>query len=201
MTGDVSPPVGAHAQRAVLDEAAIAELCAFNRRFEQQLAVGPPFESVPVEKSRAARAGSGTIPPPVFLPQARELLIPSRAGKLRLRVLAPDGEARGVYLHLHGGGWVLGDCDLQDPLLWELAQATGLCVASLGYRLAPEHPYPAAPDDCEAAAMWLLEHGAGELDTPAMFVTYPRLKLLGLSLARRPWWRTTGNAAEMSWAG
>jgi acetyl esterase len=85
-------------------------------------------------------------------------------------VLAPEVPARGIYLHPHGGGWVLGDCDLQDPLLWDLAQATGLCVASVGYRLAPEHPYPAAPDDCEDAALWLLEHGPVELDTPAVFV-------------------------------
>jgi acetyl esterase len=170
MTGDANPPADAHAKLAVLDNEAIAELRAFNLRFGQRLAAAPPIESVPVEKSRAlGRAGSGTIPPPVFLPQARERLIPARAGKLRLRVLAPEREARGIYLHLHGGGWVLGDCDLQDPLLWELAQATGLCVASLGYRLAPEHPYPAAPDDCEDAAIWLLEHGAKELDAPPVF--------------------------------
>jgi len=170
ITGDASRRANAHAKMAVLDEEAIAELRAFNLRFEQRLAAAPPIESVPVEKSRAAaRAGSGTIPPPIFLPQARERLISARAGKLRLRVLAPEGVSRGIYLHLHGGGWVLGDCDLQDPLLWELAQATGLCVASLGYRLAPEHPYPAAPDDCEDAAIWLLEHAAKELDAPALF--------------------------------
>lgn len=164
-----APSPAARTKTEVLDEAAIAELRAFNRSFEQRLAAAPPIESVPVAESRAAaRAGSGTIPPPVFLPHARELLIPG-THTIRLRVLAPEQEASGIYLYLHGGGWVLGECDLQDPLLWQLAQATGLCVASVGYRLAPEHPYPAAPDDCEDAALWLLEYGPAELDAPPLF--------------------------------
>jgi acetyl esterase/lipase len=168
MTGDAK--ADAHAGAAVLDEAVIAELRAFNASFEQRLAATPPVESVPVSKSRtAAREGSGTIPPPVFLPQARELFIPGRAGQIRLRVLAPEQAANGIYLHLHGGGWVLGERDLQDPLLWELAQATKLCVVSAGYRLAPEHPYPAAPDDCEDTALWLLEHGPARFAAPSVF--------------------------------
>ncbi len=77
-----------------------------------------------------------------------------------------DGEAVGVYLHLHGGGWTIGAADPQDPLLAQLARESGLVVASLEYRLAPEHPYPCGPDDCEDAALWLLERGAAELDAP-----------------------------------
>ncbi len=135
MTGNVM--AGARAGTAVLDDAAIAELRAFNASFEQRLAATPPVESVPVSESRAAaREGSGTIPPPFLLPRARELLIPGRAGQIGLRVLAPEEAASGIYLHLHGDGRVLGERDLQDPLLWELAQATGLCVVSAGYRLA-----------------------------------------------------------------
>ncbi len=161
---------GARATQAVLDDAALAELRAFNVRFEQRLAAAPPVESVPVSQSRAAaREGSGTIPPPVFLPQARELSIPGRARQIRLRVLAPQEQPSGIYLHLHGGGWVLGERDLQDPLLWDLAQATDFCVVSAGYRLAPEHPYPAAPDDCENAALWLLEHGPAQFAAPPVF--------------------------------
>ncbi len=155
---------------AGLDEAAIAELRAFTLEFERRLAGAAPIESVPVAASRAAgREGRGTIPPPVFLPQARDMFVAGRAGEIRLRVLAPQRDTRGIYLHLHGGGWVLGDCDLQDSQLWDLVQATGLCVASVAYRLAPEHPYPAGPDDCEDAALWLLEHGPAELDAPPLF--------------------------------
>jgi acetyl esterase/lipase len=57
---------------------------------------------------------------------------------------------------MHGGGWTLGENDMQDQRLDRMARETGLTVISVGYRLAPENPYPAAPDDCEAAALWLL---------------------------------------------
>jgi acetyl esterase len=92
--------------------------------------------------------------------------MPTRGGSIRIRVLAPEAEVVGVYLHLHGGGWVLGDCDEQDVRLLALAEATGLCAISVGYRLAPEHPYPAGPDDCEDAALWLLDGGLDQLGLP-----------------------------------
>ena len=97
--------------------------------------------------------------------------IPARARtqKIRLRVVAPERAATGVYLHMHGGGWALGAADMQDPALRDIARATGLCVVSVDYRLAPEHPYPAGPDDCEDAALWLVERGAAELGAPARF--------------------------------
>jgi len=102
----------------------------------------------------------------VFLSQARDLSVRARSGAIRVRVLAPEEKATGVYLHIHGGGWVLGCCDEQDDLLWALVEATGLCAVSVDYRLAPEHPYPAGPDDCEDAAVWLLDRGLTELDVP-----------------------------------
>jgi acetyl esterase/lipase len=73
----------------------------------------------------------------------------------------------GLYLHFHGGGWTLGACDEQDPRLRELAEATGLAALSVDYRLAPEHPFPAAADDCEDAALWLLDGALAELGVPA----------------------------------
>jgi acetyl esterase/lipase len=97
------------------------------------------------------------FPAPVFLPQARTLEIDGPAAPVRLRTIAPEGESQGGFLHLHGGGWALGDNDLQDLRLARLARETGLTVVSVGYRLAPEHPYPAGPDDCEVAALWLLD--------------------------------------------
>lgn len=156
---------------AVLDEQAIAESRAFNAELEVRIAGTPALETVPAATTRAAgRAGQGALPPPVFLPEARDLIVPGRAGEIRVRVLAPpQGDPVGIYVHAHGGGWALGECDEQDPFLLEVAQSTGLCVASIGYRLAPEQPYPAAPDDCEDAAAWLLEHGPAELGAPAAF--------------------------------
>jgi acetyl esterase/lipase len=147
------------------------QLRAFNAALERRLAQAPPFEAAdPGQLRAAAYEGRGTMPPPEFLPQARDLTVPGRGGDIRLRVLRPEAHpAVGIYLHLHGGGWVLGGCDLQDPPLFELAQATGLVAVSVAYRLAPEHPYPAAPDDCEDAALWVLEHGPAELDAPGVF--------------------------------
>jgi acetyl esterase len=152
---------------AVLDEAALAESRAFNDWLTRVLAEQPSAHTVPPEVTRLARREGRSIwPQPVFLPQARELAVPARSGDVRVRVLAPEGEATGVYLHFHGGGWVLGCCDEQDERLWALAEATGLHAISVDYRLAPEHPYPAGPDDCEDAALWLLDDGLTELGAP-----------------------------------
>jgi acetyl esterase/lipase len=128
----------------------------------------PSVHTVPVEMTRRARReGRGIFPPPVLLPQGRTLTIPGRSGDIALRILPPEGPARGAYLHFHGGGWTLGAADMMDPALFALAQATGLAAVSVEYRLAPEHPYPAAADDCEDAALWLLDRGLGELGLPA----------------------------------
>lgn len=146
------------------------ETRGFNARLEAMLASLPSAHTVPPAVVRAGRrVGKGTFPAPVFLPEMRDLEIPGRAGALRLRVARPPSGARGVYLHIHGGGWMLGGADLQDTELTTLAAATGLVAASVEYRLAPEHPFPAGPDDCEDAARWLLAHGARILDTPPIF--------------------------------
>jgi acetyl esterase/lipase len=101
----------------------------------------------------------------VRLPHAETRAIRGPAGEIPLRILRPKGEARGVYLHFHGGGFALGSEDMMDPAHDALANAAGAVVVSVGYRLAPEHPYPAGPDDCEAAALWLAEHALRELGT------------------------------------
>ncbi len=146
---------------------ALAEARAFNEQLERLLAAQPSIHTIPVAVSRRVRReGAGIFPPPVYLPRARDLTIPSRGGDLRLRVIAPDAAPTGVYLHIHGGGWTFGAADMQDPLLWSIVQATGLVAVSVDYRLAPEHPSPAGPDDCEDAARWLLERGAAELGAP-----------------------------------
>lgn len=148
--------------------AAVLESRAFNEGLERLLASQPSVHTVPAPLVRQARReGRGVFPPAVFLPEARDLVIPSRAGELRLRVIAPPGEAKGIYLHVHGGGWVLGAADLQDRELLALATATGLVAVSVDYRLSPEHPYPAAADDCEDAARWVVEKGPSVLGAPA----------------------------------
>ncbi|WP_297723783.1 alpha/beta hydrolase [Limnohabitans sp. Rim8] len=107
------------------------------------------------------REGAGVFPPVIFSERATTRTIESEAGPLRLREFLPStGKPRGVYLHLHGGGWVIGGADMQDSMLLTLADHAQVAVLSVHYRLAPEHRYPAAPDDCETAALWLLDHCA-----------------------------------------
>jgi acetyl esterase/lipase len=141
----------------------LAETRAFNQALEAILATQPAIHTLPPEETRRARReGRGVFPPLVFVEQARTMSIPGRSGEIALRILEPE-HPRGAYLHIHGGGWTIGSADGQDVLLWEIAQATGLTAVSVEYRLAPEHPFPAAPDDCEEAALWLIENHAGRL--------------------------------------
>jgi acetyl esterase len=147
---------------AVNDEEMLAETRAFNEGIEALLATLPPVFTLPPEVTRRERReGGGVFPTPVFEPLARWEHIPGRGGDIPLRIIEPEGEPQGVYLHFHGGGWVLGAADLQDPGLKTAADATGFTMVSVDYRLAPEHPYPAGPDDCEDAALWLLERFPG----------------------------------------
>jgi acetyl esterase/lipase len=138
-------------------ERLLAETRAFNAELERLLATLPSVHTLPPDETRRARReGHSIYPPPVFLPDARTLEIEGPVEPVRLRIISGQQDPAGAFLHLHGGGWTLGENDMQDPRLSRLARETGLAVVSVGYRLAPEHPYPAGPDDCEAAALWLL---------------------------------------------
>ena len=125
----------------------------------------------PTVAREGRRKGRGPFPAPVFSARARTIEIKGRAGNtIKLRIIPPAGTARGVYLHIHGSGWVLGAADLQDPMLERLADNTAQAVVSVEYRLAPEDPYPAGPDDCEDAAAWLVQNAKQEFGTDALTI-------------------------------
>jgi acetyl esterase len=148
----------------------IDEARAFNTQLEALIATQPPVYTLPPDVSRQTRReGKGIFPAPVFLEEATDIEIAGRGGPIKVRIIRPDQRATGIYLHIHGGGWTLGAHDMQDAALKLLANETGLCAASIDYRLAPENPYPAGPDDCEDAVLHLLAHGAQLLDAPARF--------------------------------
>jgi acetyl esterase/lipase len=84
------------------------------------------------------------------------------------RVFLPESPARGVYVHLHGGGTVLGTPEMNDTGNAALARTRSLVVISVGYRTAPEHPHPAAVDDAHAVVRWVLEHGLDEFGARAV---------------------------------
>ncbi|MGA8246529.1 MAG: alpha/beta hydrolase fold domain-containing protein, partial [Nocardioides sp.] len=86
----------------------------------------------------------------------RDLPVGERPGRLYVPTGAP---ATGPLLvFFHGGGWVYGDLDSHDPACRFLAERSGVRVLSVDYRLAPEHPFPAAYDDTLAAYRWVVEH-------------------------------------------
>ena len=101
---------------------------------------------------------------------AETITIDGPGGALDLRVIRPEGPVRGVYLHLHGGGWVLGAPHHSDRVLTRLVADTGVVTVSVDYRLAPEQRYPAPDDDCEAAARWLREHAPAALGSDRLLV-------------------------------
>lgn len=125
----------------------------------------------PVERARAARKSfDASLPEGITSDLAEATTIPGPAGDLPVRIFRPEGEARGLFLHIHGGGWILGKPEMSDLSNEALAKHLGLAVVSVDYRLAPEHPYPAGPDDCEAAAQWLLDKGPSEFGAERMFI-------------------------------
>jgi len=121
----------------------------------------------PATPEAAAEARKAFDEGPLFTlaapsPRAEERDIPGPAGPLAVRIFRPRGAARGAMLHIHGGGWVVGRAAMNDPANERRADELGLAIVSVDYRLAPEHPYPAGPDDCEAAALWLAQNAQAE---------------------------------------
>jgi len=134
--------------------------------------LGDPW-SLPIEEVRERRR-RGTKASPAMPRSARAeiVTIDGPGGPLALRVIRPKAgvKARGAYLHVHRGGWVWGAADEQDPWLERIADACHFVCLSVEYRLAPEHPYPAALEDCEAAALWLAGPGRAELGVSALTI-------------------------------
>jgi len=99
----------------------------------------------------------------------RDLEMEGPGGPLKLRLYDARAERRPgpLMVFYHGGGFVLGDLDTHEPFCAEIARQMDLPVVAVDYRLAPEHPFPAAPDDAIAAARWL----AGSPDTIGRQVT------------------------------
>lgn len=157
---------------SLLSEDAIdPDVRAFVRALELLIARQPDMSDWTAEQHRAhRREGDGVFGKRPFSFRAKNQIIPGPAGDLRVRVVEPKDTARAVYLHFHGGGWVLGDASDQDDRMVRMADDHQIATMSVDYRLAPENPYPAGPDDCEAAAVWLAEHARETFGTDTLLI-------------------------------
>ncbi|MFT3821562.1 MAG: alpha/beta hydrolase [Rubrivivax sp.] len=119
-----------------------------------------PFHQLTPQQARQAYQLAAEVlePPRAPLPRVQELQLPGGDGAPRpARLYAPSHQRLPLLLYLHGGGFVIGGLETHDSLCRQLALRSGCAVLALDYRLAPEHPFPAAVDDAWAA----LDHLAG----------------------------------------
>jgi acetyl esterase len=104
-------------------------------------------------------------------PAAVEMVAEAEGRTVPVRVTLPQGgEPRGVYLEIHGGGFYMGWAARSDFRNRSTADAAGVAVVSVDYRLAPEHPWPAAPEDCETAALWVLDQAEERFGTSRLAI-------------------------------
>ncbi len=129
------------------------------RRYVDRMLAAPPVWDVPLEDARRA-IDDEALETWGDLDAVAEIFDLHLAG-MRVRIYRPVAdEALPAVVFLHGGGWVLGTIESHDPLCRALAARTPAVVVSVDYRLAPEHPFPAAVADAWAATQWVAEHAA-----------------------------------------
>jgi len=122
----------------------------------------PPTHTLSVAAARAQyEARTASMAPPAAVARVEERVMPGPGGGLRLRIYAPAGSGPfPLLVFFHGSGFVLCSLDTHDGICRNLSAGAGCVVASVDYRLAPEHRFPAAPDDCLAATRWCAANAA-----------------------------------------
>lgn len=122
----------------------------------------PPMSSMTPEVIRQAIAAQTALYEPTEeVARVENRAIPGPAGEIPVRIYTPQGEGPfPALVFFHGGGWVICTLDTHDGQCRSLVNGAGCVVVSVDYRLAPEHKFPAAPEDCYAATKWVAEHAA-----------------------------------------
>lgn len=121
-----------------------------------------PMYEMSVEELRAAYSARA-VPATTVIHEVLDLTVPSGTGGVPVRIYRPSADTSlPVVMWLHSGGCVIGGLDQNDEYLRKLSAAASVVIVSVDYRLAPEHPHPAALDDCRAVWEWL-EGAPGEL--------------------------------------
>jgi acetyl esterase len=123
----------------------------------EQLALMPPLSQMPLPLLRAGQMMPRPEPTPVA--QVIDRTIPGPAGDIKIRIYRPHAQDRlPLVLFMHGGGFILGDLDSHDEAARTLTMLADCVTVAVDYRLAPESPFPAAPEDCFAALEWAAAH-------------------------------------------
>ena len=151
-------------------EAVDPETEKFNKKIEALLSTMPPTHSKTPREVREERdSGESWMGPIRRLDEAEDRLVSSLGREVKVRVVVPD-EVHGVYLHMHGGGFVLCHADQFDEALVGTAKRSKVAVISVDYRLAPEDPHPAAADDCESVAVWLVKNAKAKFGSERLII-------------------------------
>jgi acetyl esterase/lipase len=157
-------------RKAFGPEAVDPETAKFNEKLEALLATMPPsYALTPQEIRKGIESGKSFMGPIKRLEEGQDRFINAGDRNIPIRVFIPN-EVHGVYLHIHGGGFVLSHPHHFDETLAETCKRSNVAVVSVDYRLAPENPYPAGADDCESAAVWLLENAKAEFGTEKVVI-------------------------------
>lgn len=130
---------------------------------DREAALGKPLlHQMTVAEARASiNAAIDTTTPREEVAEIEDREIPGPHGPIPLRLYTPAGSGPfPILLYFHGGGWVVCGIETHDAWSRHIANKIGCIVVSVGYRQAPEHPFPAAVDDCYAAVQWAAAHGA-----------------------------------------
>ncbi|MAQ61126.1 MAG: hypothetical protein CMQ10_03515 [Gammaproteobacteria bacterium] len=133
----------------------------YQAMFEQLAANGPApkLSELPIAVAREGYRLSRPVNPVLAIHAIENRTIDGPLGNIPIRIYRPAGDGLfGTLVYFHGGGWVIGDLDTCDSVCREIATLAGVVVVSVDYRLAPEHVFPAAVNDCYAAVLWAAEH-------------------------------------------
>jgi len=114
----------------------------------------------PADARKAMGAMIEVLGPGPAVHKVEDRKIPGPGADIPLRIYTPSGNPNGILVYFHGGGWVVGDLATYDYVCRALTNEAGCTVVSVDYRLAPEHKFPAGPDDCYAATQWVSKNAA-----------------------------------------
>ncbi len=126
----------------------------------ESLAEAPDIFGMSPPEARAAMEAVPAVGAPAEMASVEDRSVPGPGGDVAVRVYVPPAaeSPSPVLCWMHGGGWIMGSLDTADITARSITARVGCTTVSVGYRLAPEHPFPAAVEDCHAVVAWVVAH-------------------------------------------